>query len=185
MTRLSKVKRLDCCYCSCPSCTTLQTTVFVLFIYSHCRSIASSILVKEYYRHRYHHSCYFRSILVFISFILKLTVVTSSRHNESLYKRNKERKRKFCQILAHMCVSYNERSNWDCLLSVAIDKHSLLYTIILCRIRAKLSTAMIEQNERERERERERKQVLLSSSILSITDLLEGIFRLVLSFMPS
>ncbi len=54
--RLSKFNRLDCYYCSC---TTLQTAVFVLYIYQHWRLIASSILVKGYYYHRYHHSCYF------------------------------------------------------------------------------------------------------------------------------
>jgi hypothetical protein len=70
------------------------------------------------------------------------------------------------------CVFHTMKDRIGCLLSVATDKHSLLYTIILCRIRAKLLTATIEQNEGEQE------QVLLSSSILSITDLLKAYFGL-------
>jgi hypothetical protein len=47
------------------------------------------------------------------------------------------------------CVFLTMKDRIGYLLSVATDKHSLLYTIIFCRIRAKLLTAMIEQNERE------------------------------------
>ena len=69
----------------------------------------------------------------------------------NLTKRRKESSVK----LSSMCVPYNERSNRGVYL-VWQPINTLLYTIILCRIRAKLLTATIEQNGRETEKGRER-----------------------------
>jgi hypothetical protein len=89
------------------------------------------------------------SLSLSLSFILKLTVVTSPKYNESLYQRNKMRKEGSVKS-SSMCVPYNERSNWGVYL-VWQPINTLLYTIIFCRIRAKLLTATIEQNEGEKE----------------------------------
>ena len=71
----------------------------------------------------------------------------------------KERERNQTSVKSStVCIPYNQRSSLECLLSVAIDKHSVSYTIICCRIKAKLSTVMIEQNAgKANEKERESK----------------------------
>jgi hypothetical protein len=93
-----------------------------------------------------------------LSLCISLSLLSSnwqlSRHRDTIkvyIKATKREKRKFCQILVHVCF-IQWKIELGCLLSVAIDKQSLLYTIILCRIRARLSTATIEQSKRERER---------------------------------
>ena len=71
-------------------------------------------------------------------------------------RRRRRRRRKESSVkLSSMCVPYNERSNRGVYL-VWQPINTLLYTILLCRIRAKLLTATTEQNGREGEAQRQR-----------------------------
>ena len=134
-------------------------------IYSPSRSITSSVFVKGRY-----------SSPVPIQLLLSLCLFYSenwqlSRHRDTMknstepVKTRRRRRRRFCQIFLRV-YSIQWKIELDCLLSVAIDKHSLLYTIILCRIRAKLLTPTIEQNEMPREREREREAERASVALI-------------------
>jgi hypothetical protein len=81
-----------------------------------------------------------------------MKVCINARKNERKKERTKERKRERKEgsvKSSSMCIPYNERSNWGVYL-VWRPINTLLYTIILCRIRAKLLTATIEQDGRER-----------------------------------
>lgn len=174
-----------------------KTTVFVRFIYSSWHSIASSRLVNGSSRYRFHHSCYFRFISHSFFFLLSpFWNWQLSRRWDTMKVRINLTKRKESSVkLSSMCIPYNERSNRGVYL-VWQPINTLLYTIILCRIRAKLLTATIEQNGRETENERERERASVALIIrpidyrsswrhISACLILHAIVNSPLSFFPS
>ena len=115
--------------------TSVIVTTFCFIFILDC--ISFSVRIRE----QYYHSCYFHS---FLFVLFKLTVLTSLRQKEDSVK------------LLYTSIPYRKKIQiqLQCLLNTTTDKHFLLYTIIFCQIRTKLSIAIPIENEKERERER-------------------------------